>query len=132
MAKHAHGFPVGMMAVNGIVGQSNPTLLRAALKRIYEGEPSIGYEACNHVQSYGDGDMWDEGDPEPSGSCQRITNNIDRWIVFLQQIQDVCNEFGAPPGTIKAMISRNLSTLVLGHVSSGGNVWLSSSSRLWR
>ena len=113
MAKKAHGFPVGMFAVNGGTTSSTAAALGAQIKRIYEGEPSIAYEACNHLQSYRDGGMWDAGSSEPGVHNER-NNNINGWVNYLHEVKDVCDEFGAPPGAIKALISGFICQLTQG------------------
>ncbi|MBM3216874.1 hypothetical protein FJZ36_18415, partial [Candidatus Poribacteria bacterium] len=102
MAKRHHLIDVGML---GVTARSLADLRREFID-IYTGEPDADahpYQACNGVQSWGNGSMWGVGDPE---GRNRVRTNVAAWLGFLEQLRDANEAVGG--GNLRAIISRAL------------------------
>ena len=114
MAKVPHGFDVGIYWLSGVAAsQGSSTLgqLKSEIRRAYEGERDIPYEAFNVIHSGGDTNCWGEGASEPplsAGKQVRINNNAEGWIEYLKTIRDITAELGIPVGHLRGTISRDL------------------------
>ncbi len=107
MAKTHHCIDVGILAIQ------NPTLtgIQSDFVNIYTGDSISGYQACNRLHSYGDGNSWGFGDPEGPNKEQV---NANAWVGFVQRIESANNPIVG--GNLKGIISRPLMGL---HVDRG-------------
>ena len=131
MAKRHHDFDVGMQSVagDGVAsgGVSSKESLQAEMQRVYVGEPSLQYQACNRIQSWGDSYGWSE-DPdnemrpfygEPANflptACQRQARShvhAEAWSRYLTALEMANDAVGG--GNLKGIISNMLTPRISG------------------